>query len=98
MGCPNFQPSTFAHHARVAGGSALASSVCVMSPGRTLGTAAFRDEPFARLGRRTVDRFFATFFGLFLTDFRFAIGSSLMDRRAPRSTLFPYTVLSRIAG
>ena len=28
----NFQPSTFAHHAFVAAGSALASSVCVIQP------------------------------------------------------------------
>ena len=30
----NFQPSTLAHHAFVAAGSALASSVCVIQPSR----------------------------------------------------------------
>lgn len=84
MDSPNFQPSTFWHHALVADGFALASSVCVMTPARTFAAAGFLDE-LAAEGRRAVDRFFAaflatfffaTFFVLLLTDFRLAMESS----------------------
>src|ERR1051325_12049681 len=51
-----FQPRTRSHQVRVATGSALASSVCVMSPCRTLGAAGFRAEATARFGRRAEDR------------------------------------------
>src|SRR2546426_12591090 len=83
MACPDFQPCTFWHHARVAGGSVLASSVCVMTPARTLGAAALRGDSTALLGRRVVARFFATFFVLFPTDFGLAMGSSWSSHRDP---------------
>jgi hypothetical protein len=44
MGGPNCQPNTFLHQSRVAGGFALASSVCVMSPVRSLAGALVLDE------------------------------------------------------
>src|SRR5207244_614538 len=77
----------FSHHARVAGGFALASSVCVMSPGLTLGAAAFGDDATARLGRRTADFFFATFLVLFLADFGLAMEFSWFDCRDPCAAL-----------
>src|SRR6185436_6091335 len=65
---PNFQPSTLSHHALVASGSALASSVCVITPLRLGGAATFA------VGRRAAGRlraaFLATFFAAFLATFR----------------------------
>src|SRR6185436_18156443 len=96
MASPNFQPSTRSHHARVADGSALASSVCVMTPIR-LGGAAFAAATFlggafragfaAGLGRRAADFFFTTFFfaaffDFFLVDLALAMGSLSSKRVA----------------
>src|ERR1051325_8819401 len=76
----NFQPRTRSHQVRVATGSALASSVCVMSPCRTLGAAGFRAEATARFGRRAEDCFFATLRGFVFATLRVAMGVSEMDR------------------
>jgi hypothetical protein len=67
IGGMNFQPSTVSHQRCVAAGSALASSVCVMTPRRSITGAApavdarrFRELPPAALG--LADRFAAGFF------------------------------------
>src|SRR5438132_8436017 len=78
MDCPNFQPSTFSHHLLVACGSMLASSVCVMSPCRTLGLARrLAGAAALRAGRRAATCFFATFLRVIFPDFAFAMESSL---------------------
>jgi len=83
MASPNFQPSTFAHHARVAGGFALASSVWVMTPGRSLRSGILREDAVTRLRRGAADRFFATVFVLRFVELRFAIGfSSFLERHS----------------
>jgi hypothetical protein len=64
VGCesPNFQPSTVAHHAFVASGFSLASSVCVITPFLILGAAAAAGLRAAR---------FAVFFAGFRAAFFF---------------------------
>jgi hypothetical protein len=68
MESPNFQPSTFSHQDRVARGSALASSVCVMTPCRDLDPTLDAAAAF-RAGRRVTVRFFAVFLVDFLAAF-----------------------------
>jgi hypothetical protein len=73
MGGMKFHPSTFSHHACVAGGSALASSVCVIMPLRSTGLgeadrlavfrgAVFREPAFFRTDFFATGFFRATFF------------------------------------